>query len=226
MDGVLVDVSASYRRAIEETAKLFTGRPVAEGAIQTYKNRGGFNDDWKLTYQIIRDAGVEARFEDVVEAFQIRYRGRTWDGFINDEPALVPTETLSALQARGLVMGVATGRPRDEAAWTIRKRGWEPFFSVLVAMEDQQGKGKPDPFCLLHALEELQRFGHAADASEAVYVGDTGDDMIAARAAGMTGIGMTPPYLDGAAHADVLRRAGARVVLTDGRDLPDAIERL
>ena len=45
MDGVLVDVSRSYRRAIEETVEHFTGRQIGENAIQRYKNYGGFEDD-------------------------------------------------------------------------------------------------------------------------------------------------------------------------------------
>ena len=40
MDGVLVDVSGSYRRAIEETVYHFTGREVQQEMIQRYKDRG------------------------------------------------------------------------------------------------------------------------------------------------------------------------------------------
>ena len=46
MDGVLVDVSRSYRRAIEETANHFTGRTLVPGTTQRYKNLGGFTDEW------------------------------------------------------------------------------------------------------------------------------------------------------------------------------------
>src|SRR5690625_277306 len=83
MDGVLVDVSRSYRRAIEETVEHFTGNPIVPGTIQRYKNTGGFNDDWKLTHAIISDTGMSVPFDQVVQEFQRRYRGDKWDGFID-----------------------------------------------------------------------------------------------------------------------------------------------
>ena len=52
MDGVLVDVSGSYRRAILNTAAHF-GRAVTADDVQRLKDRGGFNDDWKLTYALL-----------------------------------------------------------------------------------------------------------------------------------------------------------------------------
>ena len=48
MDGVLVDVTESYRETIARTAESFTGAAVTREQIQEYKNRGGFNDDWRL----------------------------------------------------------------------------------------------------------------------------------------------------------------------------------
>ena len=67
MDGVLVDVSDSYRETIRETVRHFTGKDITRADIQDYKNRGGWNDDWSLSQQIIRDAGVEVAFAEVVK---------------------------------------------------------------------------------------------------------------------------------------------------------------
>ena len=49
VDGVLVDVENSYRRAIAETVERLHGERLPDGAIQSFKNAGGFNDDWELT---------------------------------------------------------------------------------------------------------------------------------------------------------------------------------
>ena len=70
MDGVLVDVSRSYRRAIEETVLHFTGRKIQSNTVQRYKNLGGFNDDWKLTHAIITDSGMEVPLARVIDEFQ------------------------------------------------------------------------------------------------------------------------------------------------------------
>jgi len=50
VDGVLVDVADSYRRAIVESVDAVYGDTIDREAIQQFKNAGGFNNDWELTY--------------------------------------------------------------------------------------------------------------------------------------------------------------------------------
>lgn len=50
IDGVLVDVADSYRRAIVESVDRLHGRTVDRGDVQSFKDAGGFNNDWELTY--------------------------------------------------------------------------------------------------------------------------------------------------------------------------------
>lgn len=50
VDGVLVDVADSYRRAIVESIATVYGETIPREAIQQFKDAGGFNDDWELTY--------------------------------------------------------------------------------------------------------------------------------------------------------------------------------
>ena len=61
-DGVLIDVSEAYRKAVAETAsritEAFTGIRFPEdlidgGVFHAFKKTGGFNNDWDLTYAII-----------------------------------------------------------------------------------------------------------------------------------------------------------------------------
>ena len=49
IDGVLVDVADSYRRAIVESVERVYGDTIAKGTVQRFKNAGGFNNDWELT---------------------------------------------------------------------------------------------------------------------------------------------------------------------------------
>jgi HAD superfamily hydrolase (TIGR01548 family) len=49
IDGVLVDVADSYRRAIVESIERVYGETIAQPAIQQFKDAGGFNNDWELT---------------------------------------------------------------------------------------------------------------------------------------------------------------------------------
>src|SRR5436305_1778513 len=75
MDGVLVDVSESYREAIQQTVERFTGKRVTRAEIQDWKNRGGWNDDWALSTAMIRAQGVDAAYDAVVEYFQGIFHG-------------------------------------------------------------------------------------------------------------------------------------------------------
>src|SRR5271157_1830583 len=82
MDGVLADVTESYRETIARTVAHFTGVEISPERIQDYKNRGGFNDDWKLTHHIIADACVAVPFTEVVDHFQRLFLGNGTDGLI------------------------------------------------------------------------------------------------------------------------------------------------
>ena len=50
IDGVLIDVADSYRRAIVESIEYAYGDTIEYGHIQLFKDAGGFNNDWELTY--------------------------------------------------------------------------------------------------------------------------------------------------------------------------------
>ena len=224
MDGVLVDVSRPYRRSIEETVLHFTGRKIQSTTVQRYKNLGGFNDDWKLTHAIITDSGMEVPLTRVIEEFQRRYRGENWDGFIAEEPPLIKTRTLEKLARGGRILGIVTDRPEVEARWTLDRLGWKRYFPLLVAKEKQERRGKPDPFALQHALGILDAAGLNVKPDSTIHIGDSVDDMQAARTAGMWVIGMVPAYLDRQAHAQLLLERGAHVIIHDPDTLPELID--
>lgn len=217
MDGVLVDVSNSYRRAISETATHFLGREITLNAVNRYKNIGGYNDDWECTAAMLNDAGVKVPFDRIVREFQRRYRGDDWDGLIANEPALVEEDLLETLRAEGYILGIVTGRPREEADWTIEKFGWGPYFPLVVAKEQQDGRTKPDPFPIRKAMTMLEAAGQTIPNDQVVYVGDSVDDMEAAGAADVGPVGVVPPYdeVDYDEHAGRLREAGAAHILEE-----------
>jgi len=45
IDGVLVDVADSYRRAIVESVEHVYGDTIEKAAVQQFKDAGGFNND-------------------------------------------------------------------------------------------------------------------------------------------------------------------------------------
>src|SRR5262249_35007645 len=75
MDGVLVEVSESYRETIAQTVEKFTGVKPTREQIQELKNAGGFNDDWRLTHRMITESGIAAEFDAVRDYFQSIFLG-------------------------------------------------------------------------------------------------------------------------------------------------------
>ncbi|MFB6086861.1 MAG: TIGR01548 family HAD-type hydrolase [Halodesulfurarchaeum sp.] len=64
IDGVLVDVSNSYRRAIVRSVEVVYGHTIPKAGVQSFKEVGGFNNDWVVTdavalFVLGRDAGLD-----------------------------------------------------------------------------------------------------------------------------------------------------------------------
>ena len=73
MDGVLADVTESYREAIVQTVEHFTGKRISRELIQDLKNQGGWNNDWALSQRIAADLGVEVAYDTVVGTIQLHF---------------------------------------------------------------------------------------------------------------------------------------------------------
>ncbi|AOW80783.1 HAD family hydrolase [Halodesulfurarchaeum formicicum] len=64
IDGVLVDVSNSYRRAIVRSVEILVGETIPRAEVQSFKDAGGFNNDWVLSdavalFVLARDQGLD-----------------------------------------------------------------------------------------------------------------------------------------------------------------------
>ncbi|MEA1993674.1 MAG: histidinol-phosphate transaminase [Euryarchaeota archaeon] len=177
MDGVLVDVGESYRRTIKETAEEFRGEEVSMEEIEEYKKRGGYNNDWDLTEALIRSSGKKILRETIIEHFQRRYLGKNFDGYIANEQWLLDKSLLRELSTR-YSLGIVTGRPREEAVYTLTREKVAKYFDCVITMDEVPGKEKPDPYGIRMAVQQL-------DISRALYLGDTVDDLRAATSAGV-----------------------------------------
>jgi HAD superfamily phosphatase len=208
MDGVLVDVTESYRETISRTVEHFTGRPISRGDIQDLKNQGGFNDDWKLSHHVIASRGVEVEFQRVVDYFQEIFHGKDGEpGLILRERWLARDGLLERLSER-YRLAVFTGRLRWEAGVTLQRFAPQLEFDPVVGMEEVE-QLKPHPDGLLCILK-------LAAGKQVWYVGDTVDDARCARAAGASFIGIAAP--SNPRHAELvklLEREGASAVLDD-----------
>ena len=200
LDGVLADVSGSYRQAIVATAAAF-GVDVSPEEISALKARGHANNDWEVTRRLLAERGVRVALEEVTERFEELYQGTA------DAPGLHrrerPLATAQRLAGTGRPVAVVTGRPRRDAERFLEQHGLRATLSGLVTMEDAELK--PDPAPVRLALDQL-------GVRHAWMVGDTPDDLRAARAAGVVPIGVVAPGEDPESARTTLRAAGAAAV--------------
>ena len=215
MDGVLVDVTESYREAVVHVGEHFTGAPVSRSQIQDYKNQGGWNDDWKLSHHMIRQHGVEVEFKTVVEYFQSLFHGNGMDGLILREQWMARDGMLERLAAR-FDFAVFTGRMRWEAEYTLGRFAPSLQFAPIIGMHEVTAH-KPAP-------EGLLKIAAAAGGRKIWYIGDTVDDARSARAAGVPFIGIAAPHSPSRADlVSVLQAEKAVAVLDDINQLESVI---
>lgn len=222
MDGVLVDVTESYRETICQTVKAFTGQTITRELVQEYKNRGGFNNDWLLSQTMCRDLGLELEYQTVVDRFN--------DLFFGDLSTGIPTGLMKNerwLPVNGLLenlredhgLAVFTGRLREEAMITLRRFGHTATFEPVVG-DDDVSKGKPDP-------EGLLNIQAAYPAARLIYVGDTVDDARASRAAGVPFIGIAHKHTHNRERLlELFREERAAEIVDDVNELPRVLSQL
>lgn len=199
MDGVLVDVSQSYRVAIEKTVNFFLkckGLSIKATLedVTEIKNLTGFNNDWDATYVLLAflSKGVKReKFRKEIQTFpeinkknkeykKIREVFQTFYQNLNSsEKCLISKKLLARLINMNLKLGIATGRPREEALFAVRNFNLQAFFpeNYIVALEDT-AKEKPSPDPLIEVKKRMQ-------VKNPVYVGDTISDVVTAKKAKM-----------------------------------------
>lgn len=219
MDGVLVDVSKSYRQAIKLTTEYVLQNKydlqisVNDLDIEAMKSIPGFNNDWDLSFALIEllakgiarkdfeqnisalseQAKTSADYLATKDIFQSYYLGSKLfkqlykrpapiifqNGLIENETLLLDLKILKKITEKYKV-GVATGRPKFEALFALKNLKISPKLikEICVVGEEDAKKGKPFPDSLLKAATLL-------DCKQPIYVGDSVNDILAAKAAKM-----------------------------------------
>lgn len=209
LDGVLADVSASYRAAISATAAAY-GITISEADILNAKLGGNANNDWELTRRLLQVRGVEASLADVKLRFEEIYQGSATRRGLKENEQLIPSREWLAALATKIPLAIVTGRPRRDAEEFLERSGVRGYFRALVCMEDAPVKPLPDPLLRAQKLLGCER---------AWMIGDTPDDMAAARAARVLPLGICAPSDRDRASRGALLAAGAGRVLEELQEL-------
>src|SRR5271170_583755 len=148
MDGVLAEVTESYREAIVQTVEHFTGNRIARTLVQQYKNAGGWNNDWALSQKIASDLGVEVEYGAVVDYFNHIFLGggdgsKDGDGLIRRESWIPQPGLLDRLGSR-FDLAIFTGRLRYELDFTLARFAPDVHFDPIICAE-HVANPKPAP---------------------------------------------------------------------------------
>lgn len=211
VDGVLVDVRGSFQKTTLETVEFFTARKVTRAELHSWKNKSGYNDDWKLSTAWIHSLGGDAEYDEVKAKFVELYWGKGGDGNVKNEKWLLPSTTMQRL-AKHSELALFTGRTKSELEYTLQRCDCRTFFSQIVTVEDVR-LPKPD-------AEGLLKVAGGRDVREILYVGDNVDDALAARSALVPFAGVLPR--DGEERpqrAGRLRELGALVIFHEITEL-------
>lgn len=207
MDGVLVDVTESYRETIVRTVEHFTGKTISRESIQDYKNQGGWNNDWLLSQKICRDLGVDLPYATVVEYFNYLFLDQ---GMIHRERWLPRNGLLERLGEK-FDFAIFTGRTTEEAEITLNREGVRELFFLVSANDVQREKPSPEGLLKIAALNPAKKL---------LYVGDTVDDARSAKAAYVPFIGIAASHSPRRDElAELLRLEGAIQVIEDINEL-------
>jgi phosphoglycolate phosphatase len=104
---------------------------------------------------------------------------------------------LDALAAQGLLLACVTNKAQRFTLPLLERFGIAQRFHTVVC-GDMVARGKPDPLPYLHACAKLE-----VQPSEALVVGDSANDVAAARAAGMRVVCVPYGYNEGRAIASL-----------------------
>ena len=171
IDGTLADTFPVCVKAYQRTLERHVGRHFPPEEIIGWFGKS----DEGILGVYLSPQQLPAVLEEYFQSYEALQRSECPEPF----PGL--KETIRRLHARGVPVGVVTGKGLRGSEITLHILGLRPYIDVLEA-GFEEGPNKPES--LRRALRHLDLQVH-----EAVYVGDAAYDMEAAASIGMPAVG-------------------------------------
>jgi phosphoglycolate phosphatase len=188
LDGTLLDTAADLAAAVNLMLIELGRDALTEPVVASYVGKGAD----VLVHRAL-GGGADARVDAALHArgaaaFARHYalengrRARAYHGV---------REGLDAMRAMGLRLACVTNKPQAFADPLLERCGMRGDFELVLG-GDALPRRKPDPMPMLHAAAAL-----GAAPREAVAIGDSVNDALAARAAGMAVLAVPYGYNEG-----------------------------
>ena len=251
IDGVIRDVTHSYRMAVQETVYCFCEWKPSIHDIDSIKSEGCWNNDWDLSLEMINrhvqnnnlSISPPAR-EELIECFNNFYFGGNpnhdsseWSGFIRNETLLVKKNLFNDLTKKKIGWGFVSGAELPSAEFVLEQR-LELVSAPLIAMGD--APDKPDPTGFISLSSKLSTSPLGASNPPIAYIGDTVADVKTVINARLKipqqkfiSLAIAPPHLhvdlkkeERINYEDKLREAGADIIIKSMDNLKDEVIKL
>lgn len=211
LDGTLIDSAPDLRTACNKVLAQYGCRSITLEETMTFVGNGAA----KLMERAFRATGKvfnNAQIENLTTEFLEFYEGheadetRIYDGVVS---------TLHQLQNQGIRLALCTNKPSGPTLNLLKDLNLEGFFEVVVGGDELEHK-KPHPQMIFYVLERMQ-----LSASDVVMVGDSTNDIEAAKQASIPNVAVSYGY-----RKVRVEELGADVVIDCFSELPDVLATL
>jgi phosphoglycolate phosphatase len=190
LDGTLLDTVADIALALNRTMAEYDCKPLAEDDVRRMIGRGSPILIERATASQGRIIAASTQAE-MVERFFHYYGELEASNEDSARPYTGAAESLRTLHDAGVRTAVVTNKQHRFAGSLLRRLGLADWVDVVVG-GDTCARPKPDPQPLFFACESLQ-----VVPSESLMVGDSVNDVLAARAAGIPVVCVSYGYNEG-----------------------------
>ncbi|MEM5426159.1 phosphoglycolate phosphatase [Paraburkholderia ferrariae] len=183
LDGTMVDTADDFAAGLNGMLAQLDADETTREEVMGYVGKGSEHLIRSVLAPRFAADNVEARFDEALALYQDEYakiNGRHTHLYPDVKAGL------AALRDQGIKLACVTNKPHRFAVELLQQYGLAQYFEVVLG-GDSLAKKKPDPLPMLTACERL-----GVKPAAAVAIGDSENDAIAGRAAGMATL--TVPY--------------------------------
>jgi phosphoglycolate phosphatase len=189
LDGTLLDTAADLAAAVNAMLLELGRSPLALSDATRFIGKGA---------EVLVHRALTGRLDGRVESHELSpalkafHRHYARENGLRSQLYPGVLEGLSAMRAKGLRLACVTNKPQGFSDVLLERCALSGYFDLVVG-GDALARKKPDPLPMLHVC---QCFG--VSAAEVVAIGDSINDALAARAAGMSVLAVPYGYNEGA----------------------------
>jgi phosphoglycolate phosphatase len=188
LDGTMVDTARDFCAALNAMLTRLGARPIELTEVLTYIGKGSEHLIGAVLAPRFAQAQAQALFQQAFDTYQAEY-ARINGQFSSLYPQV--EAGLAAMRSADIKLACVTNKPRRFALELLRHYGLLDYFSVVYGGDSWPQK-KPHPQPMLEACRAL-----AVAPAHAVAIGDSENDALAARAAGLWSLAVPYGYNHG-----------------------------